>query len=181
MHRVDPLSGGFGKKVQEVLFVPEHELEKADKTRVALVCIFLCNYELVNSAHLSSSYPGTSDMALMLLKFLPEGMHSYLSCKRIMSMQLLLLIIADANPLFRGTNSICMYAVDRTTGQLTLLSDNKSPREHDGPRHVAVSPDGNVLYSVTEHSKFQFLMCALHDVLIPSNFSLLCSKLYRRL
>ena len=45
-----------------------------------------------------------------------------------------------------------MYTVDRTTGHLTLLSDTKSPRAHDGPRHVVVSPDGKVLYSVTEHS-----------------------------
>ncbi|KAF9552352.1 putative isomerase YbhE [Agrocybe pediades] len=35
-HLIDPDTGGFGEKVQEILFVPEHELEKADKTRVAL-------------------------------------------------------------------------------------------------------------------------------------------------
>jgi len=47
-----------------------------------------------------------------------------------------------------------MYSVDRTTGHLTLLSENKSPREHDGPRHLVVSPDGKILYSVTEHTSF---------------------------
>jgi carboxy-cis,cis-muconate cyclase len=34
---VDEDTGGFGKKTQEVLFVPELELPQADKTRVALV------------------------------------------------------------------------------------------------------------------------------------------------
>jgi carboxy-cis,cis-muconate cyclase len=45
-----------------------------------------------------------------------------------------------------------MYSVDRTTGQLMLLSDTPSPRAHDGPRHVVVAPNGKTLYSVTEHS-----------------------------
>ncbi|KAF8955027.1 Lactonase, 7-bladed beta-propeller-domain-containing protein [Flammula alnicola] len=35
-HLIDPKTGGFGKKVQQILFVPESELENADKTRVAL-------------------------------------------------------------------------------------------------------------------------------------------------
>jgi carboxy-cis,cis-muconate cyclase len=37
VHAIDPSSGGFGEKVQQILFVPEHELEQADKTRAALV------------------------------------------------------------------------------------------------------------------------------------------------
>lgn len=37
MHDVDPWTGGFGAKLQEMLYVPADELEKADKTRVALV------------------------------------------------------------------------------------------------------------------------------------------------
>ena len=40
VHLVDPLTGGFGEKVQQVLFVPENELEEADKTRVALVRVY---------------------------------------------------------------------------------------------------------------------------------------------
>ncbi|KAI5477033.1 hypothetical protein MNV49_006909 [Pseudohyphozyma bogoriensis] len=36
VHEVDPATGGFGKKLQELLYVPEDELEAADKTRVAL-------------------------------------------------------------------------------------------------------------------------------------------------
>jgi len=47
-----------------------------------------------------------------------------------------------------------MYTVDRQSGQMTLLSDTQSPRQQDGPRHVVVSLNGNVLYSVTEHSSF---------------------------
>ena len=38
VHLIDPDTGGFGEKLQQVLFVPESELEATDKTRVALVC-----------------------------------------------------------------------------------------------------------------------------------------------
>jgi len=38
VHALDPVSGGFGDKLQQVLFVAEDELDAADKTRVALVC-----------------------------------------------------------------------------------------------------------------------------------------------
>jgi len=37
VHLVDKITGGFGQKMQEILFVPESELSQADKTRVALV------------------------------------------------------------------------------------------------------------------------------------------------
>jgi len=37
VHLVDKNIGGFGQKMQEILFVPESELFQADKTRVALV------------------------------------------------------------------------------------------------------------------------------------------------
>lgn len=37
VHAVDPETGGFGAKLQELLYVPADELEQADKTRVALV------------------------------------------------------------------------------------------------------------------------------------------------
>ncbi|KAF8154564.1 Lactonase, 7-bladed beta-propeller-domain-containing protein [Crassisporium funariophilum] len=36
VHLVDPSTGGFDKKIQQILFVPESELATADKTRVAL-------------------------------------------------------------------------------------------------------------------------------------------------
>ena len=56
----------------------------------------------------------------------------------------------------RGSNSIQMFAVDRQTGHLAFISDNESPRAGDGPRHVVVSSDGNMLYSVTEHSRLSY-------------------------
>jgi hypothetical protein len=37
VHIVDPALGGFGEKVQQILFPPEDELEEADKSRAALV------------------------------------------------------------------------------------------------------------------------------------------------
>ncbi|SGY31077.1 BQ5605_C002g01208 [Microbotryum silenes-dioicae] len=36
VHDIDAKTGGFGKKLQELLYVPEEELETTDKTRVAL-------------------------------------------------------------------------------------------------------------------------------------------------
>jgi len=55
-----------------------------------------------------------------------------------------------------GHNSIYMYEIDTlgTEGELHLLSENKSPREGDGPRHVWPHPNGKILYSVTEHTNF---------------------------
>lgn len=37
VHEVDAETGGFGTKLQELLYVPPGELDEADKTRVALV------------------------------------------------------------------------------------------------------------------------------------------------
>ncbi|ORY90131.1 Lactonase, 7-bladed beta-propeller-domain-containing protein [Leucosporidium creatinivorum] len=110
VHDVDPLTGGFGNKLQELLYVEKHELEKADKTRVAL----------------------------------RYGSHGI-----------------DLNPPRRqafvphlGHNSIFMYNV-LDDGTLDLIADCPSFGDgHDGPRHVVPSPDGSVLYAVTEHTSF---------------------------
>jgi len=109
IHVIDPSSGGFGEKLQQILFIPEDELKDADKSRVAL---------RYGSHAVEISSRGHAFIPVL------------------------------------GTNSISMYTVDRKSGLLTLLSHTKSPRDHDGPRHVVVSPDGNVLYSVTEHTSF---------------------------
>ncbi|KAF8329152.1 Lactonase, 7-bladed beta-propeller-domain-containing protein [Cantharellus anzutake] len=53
-----------------------------------------------------------------------------------------------------GRNSIWMYKLDRLSGKLTFLSENKSPREGDAPRHVIPSSNEKYLYSVTEHTSF---------------------------
>jgi carboxy-cis,cis-muconate cyclase len=36
IHQIYSETGGFGNKLQQILFVPEDKLETADKTRVAL-------------------------------------------------------------------------------------------------------------------------------------------------
>jgi carboxy-cis,cis-muconate cyclase len=64
-----------------------------------------------------------------------------------------------------------MYSVDRKSGRLTLLADVKSPRENDAPRHAIASPDGKLLYCVTEHSEvyhgflYHVLILPLHSEL----------------
>lgn len=37
VHVIDQVTGGLTEKIQQLLFVPEDELQSADKTRVALV------------------------------------------------------------------------------------------------------------------------------------------------
>ncbi len=49
VHRIDEITGGFGDKVQEILFVDKEDLEKADKTRAALVS--LPRFSLSNLSH----------------------------------------------------------------------------------------------------------------------------------
>lgn len=56
-----------------------------------------------------------------------------------------------------------MYTVDHKSGNLTLLSNTQSPRENDAPRQVIISPDGKVLYSVTEHSESPYISIFFSD------------------
>lgn len=42
VHALDPETGGFGKKLQEMTYMSRKELETADKTRVALVSEEIC-------------------------------------------------------------------------------------------------------------------------------------------
>lgn len=65
-----------------------------------------------------------------------------------------------------GHNSIFMYEVDPHTKTLSLLTETKSPRPHDGPRHCVVSEDGKWLYVVTEHTQFVDLYKIKLDSLI---------------
>lgn len=39
MHAIDERTGGLGEKLQQLLYVEPDQLEKEDKTRVALVCL----------------------------------------------------------------------------------------------------------------------------------------------
>jgi carboxy-cis,cis-muconate cyclase len=60
-----------------------------------------------------------------------------------------------------GSDSIETYFHNSTTGLLSHLSSTPSPRgssAHDGPRHVKVHPNGQLVYSVTEHCTFLFLL-----------------------
>ncbi|KAL0958781.1 hypothetical protein HGRIS_014102 [Hohenbuehelia grisea] len=110
VHNIDESTGGFGKKVDQLLFVSPHELPTADKTRVAL------RY----GSH--------------AFEFSPHG-YAFI-------------------PVL-GTNTIETYVlVDDGSGRLKHLDSVSSPRPHDGPRHLVVSPDGNTLYVVTEHTNY---------------------------
>ncbi|PWN36497.1 3-carboxy-cis,cis-mucoante lactonizing enzyme [Meira miltonrushii] len=53
-----------------------------------------------------------------------------------------------------GRNSILTYKQDSETGMLHLLTETFMVSEGDGPRHVVPSPDGQYVYSVTEHTSF---------------------------
>ncbi|KAL1698786.1 hypothetical protein EV121DRAFT_217564 [Schizophyllum commune] len=136
VHVVDPETGGFAQKVQEVLFVEDGELEKADKTRKALVSltvllglakILTVPYDQREGSHgiefLLSSTPR--------LAFVP-------------------VLGTDAKP---GT--IEVYTHDPATGLLSHLHSTPPPpvsNDNDGPRHVKIHPNGRILYCVTEHT-----------------------------
>lgn len=51
-----------------------------------------------------------------------------------------------------GRNSIWMYQLDAEKKALEFVSEIKSVRADDGPRHAVVSADGERLYVVTEHT-----------------------------
>lgn len=46
-----------------------------------------------------------------------------------------------------------MYQLDAEKKALEFVSEIKSVRADDGPRHAVVSADGERLYVVTEHSQ----------------------------
>lgn len=157
MHDVELSTGGFGNKLQELLYVEKHELGKADKTRVALV-------SCADSRSLSST-----DARLCTCR----GMEVTVSTSTILVGRHLSLTCAFGRLQLRrptsafahvantslvlssrsGHNSIFMYNV-LEDGTLDLIADCPSFGDgHDGPRHVVPSPDGSVLYAVTEHSE----------------------------
>ncbi|KIM39203.1 hypothetical protein M413DRAFT_447166 [Hebeloma cylindrosporum] len=112
-HLIDKNSGGLGEKVQEILFVSPSDLERADKTRVAL------------------RYGSHG------IEFTPSLKHAFV-------------------PVL-GSNTIEMYAHDSASGHLTHITSVESPRgkdAKDGPRHLKIHPNGNLLYCVTEHSNY---------------------------
>ncbi|QIX01015.1 hypothetical protein AMS68_006532 [Peltaster fructicola] len=54
-----------------------------------------------------------------------------------------------------GRNAIFTYSINKTRGgtpHLTLGSKHVSPRSNDGPRHTWPHPNGQILYSLQEHS-----------------------------
>ena len=51
-----------------------------------------------------------------------------------------------------GRNCIWTYAVDPTSGELTLGEKHISPRKNDGPRHVWPHPNGKYVYCLQEHT-----------------------------
>lgn len=52
-----------------------------------------------------------------------------------------------------GRNSIYIYDVN-PDGTLAFTAEAPSFGNHDGPRHVVPSPDGQKLYVVTEHTSW---------------------------
>ncbi|KAK0488581.1 Lactonase, 7-bladed beta-propeller-domain-containing protein [Armillaria novae-zelandiae] len=106
VHVLDPVSGTWGQKIQEVLFVEPDELEEADKTRKALTY----------GSH--------------AIEFTSDGNYGFV-------------------PVL-GTEEIHIFKRD-PNGTLERVGKAKG-QAGDGPRHVKVHPNGEVLYCVAEHS-----------------------------
>ncbi|KAF5381738.1 hypothetical protein D9615_005393 [Tricholomella constricta] len=157
VHFIDPETGGFGEKLQQILFVPEDELEKADKTRVAL-------------SHFASPFPSMPEprlrsqrsCAISAQPRIPGFLMSTelslfaLSCSRYGSHAVEFSSATGHGfiPVL-GTDTIEMYTRDPSSGLLTHIASIPSPRgagAHDGPRHLKIHPNGKILYCVTEHT-----------------------------
>ncbi|KIY44317.1 hypothetical protein FISHEDRAFT_67470 [Fistulina hepatica ATCC 64428] len=114
--------GGLGEKVQEILFVPETDLERADKSRVALV-----------SRRTGSHAIEFSSATAPRLAFVPVlGTLAHPGTIEVYSYE------SDSGLLTK------IYSVPSPRPHFADVND--------GPRHVKVHPNGKVLYCVTEHS-----------------------------
>ncbi|KAG7444511.1 putative isomerase YbhE [Guyanagaster necrorhizus] len=107
VHLLDPVSGLWGQKIQEILFIEPDELPEADKTRKAL------RY----GSH--------------AIEFTSDGNYGFV-------------------PVL-GTEEIHIFKKSRVDGTLERVGKAKG-QAGDGPRHVKVHPNGEVVYCVAEHS-----------------------------
>ncbi|KAG7440735.1 uncharacterized protein BT62DRAFT_937703 [Guyanagaster necrorhizus] len=108
VHILDPATGAWKRKIQEILFVDSGKLDEADKTRKAL------RY----GSH--------------AIEFTGDGSYGFVP----------VLGTEEIHVFKRGTN-----------GTLERVAKAKG-HAGDGPRHVKVHPNGEVVYCVTEHSMF---------------------------
>ncbi|KAK0203127.1 Lactonase, 7-bladed beta-propeller-domain-containing protein [Desarmillaria ectypa] len=106
VHDLDPTSGVWGQKIQEILFVEPHELEEADKTPKAL------RY----GSH--------------AIEFTSNGDYGFVP-----------VLGTEEIHIFRRDPNGTLERIGKAKGQLG-----------DGPRHVKVHPNGEVIYCVAEHS-----------------------------
>ncbi|KAK0437760.1 Lactonase, 7-bladed beta-propeller-domain-containing protein, partial [Desarmillaria tabescens] len=106
IHTLDPATGAWKKKIQEILFVESGKLDDADKTRKAL------RY----GSH--------------AIEFTADGNYGFVP----------VLGTEEIHVFKRGNN-----------GTLERVAKAKG-HAGDGPRHVKVHPNGEVVYCVTEHS-----------------------------
>ncbi|KAK0186478.1 Lactonase, 7-bladed beta-propeller-domain-containing protein [Armillaria mellea] len=106
IHVLDPATGTWKQKIQEILFVKSGKLDEADKTRKAL------RYD----SH--------------AIEFTADGNYGFVP----------VLGTEEIQVFKRGTN-----------GTLERVAKSKG-HTGDGPRHVKVHPNGEVVYCVTEHS-----------------------------
>ncbi|KAK0443065.1 Lactonase, 7-bladed beta-propeller-domain-containing protein [Desarmillaria tabescens] len=106
IHTLDPATGAWKKKIQEILFVESGKLDEADKTRKAL------RY----GSH--------------AIEFTADGNYGFVP----------VLGTEEIHVFKRGNN-----------GTLERVAKSKG-HAGDGPRHVKIHPNGEVVYCVTEHS-----------------------------
>lgn len=106
VHILDPATGAWKRKIQEILFVDSGKLDEADKTRKAL------RY----GSH--------------AIEFTGDGSYGFVP----------VLGTEEIHVFKRGTN-----------GTLERVAKAKG-HAGDGPRHVKVHPNGEVVYCVTEHT-----------------------------
>jgi len=56
VHAINASSGGLGREIQQMLFVPENDLGQANKTGAALVSVFLILYYIKTKCGVLATY-----------------------------------------------------------------------------------------------------------------------------
>lgn len=137
VHEMNPVTGGFGKKVQQFAYISDEELETAEKGPGALVS------ESHFVTHRSERQGRFFALTLAIFGQITGGHGIEISSSGF----------AFASVM--GTDAIEMYKRDIPSGRLTHLSTNINVRAdvHDAERHNRVHPNGKILYGIAEDCK----------------------------
>ena len=128
-----------------------NELKNTEKSHVALISPIHLSLFSFFLSWVVTTYYGYSNTVLRLLKYHQEGTHLY--CPIIHSFSFSpLYTVSHAPHVVEPTPFTCTLLIAIILP--TLLLDMNNPKDHDRLWHTIISPDWNMLYIITEHSRF---------------------------